>query len=63
MVTFVLLFLMSGSVLVPVKALVLNLLSLTATFGAMVWIFQDGHLAGVARLHRHRHDRHRPCRS
>ncbi|MFI2029023.1 MMPL family transporter [Streptomyces buecherae] len=42
--TFVLLFLLTGSVLVPVKALVLNLLSLTATFGAMVWIFQDGHL-------------------
>ena len=45
--TFVLLFLLSGSVLVPVKALVLNLLSLTATFGAMVWIFQDGNLSGV----------------
>ena len=56
--TFVLLFLMFGSVLVPIKALVLNLLSLTATFGAMVWIFQDGHLGGVARLHRHRLDRH-----
>jgi RND superfamily putative drug exporter len=38
---------MFGSILVPVKALVLNLLSLTATFGAMVWIFQDGHLSGV----------------
>ncbi|MEO6121699.1 MAG: MMPL family transporter, partial [Acidimicrobiales bacterium] len=46
-VTFVLLFLMFGSVLVPVKAVVLNLLSLTATFGAMVWIFQDGHLSGL----------------
>ena len=43
--TFVLLFLMFGSVLVPVKALVLNVLSLTATFGAMVWIFQDGNLS------------------
>ncbi len=43
--TFVLLFLSFGSILVPVKALVLNTLSLTATFGAMVWIFQDGHLA------------------
>ena len=43
---FVLLFLMFGSVVVPIKALVLNLLSLTATFGAMVWIFQDGHLSG-----------------
>ncbi|MGH9156271.1 MAG: MMPL family transporter [Acidimicrobiales bacterium] len=45
-VTFVLLFLMFGSVLVPLKAVVLNMLSLTATFGAMVWIFQDGHLSG-----------------
>jgi RND superfamily putative drug exporter len=45
--TAVLLFLLSGSVLVPLKALVLNALSLTATFGAMVWIFQDGHLAGL----------------
>ncbi len=46
-ITFVLLFLMFGSVVVPIKALVLNLLSLTATFGAMVWVFQDGHLSGV----------------
>jgi RND superfamily putative drug exporter len=44
--TFVLLFMMFGSLLVPAKALVLNLLSLTATFGAMVWVFQDGHLSG-----------------
>jgi RND superfamily putative drug exporter len=45
--TFVLLFLMFGSVVVPVKALVLNVLSLSATFGAMVWIFQEGHLSGL----------------
>jgi RND superfamily putative drug exporter len=45
--TFVLLFLMTGSVFVPVKALVMNTLSLGATFGALVWIFQDGHLSGV----------------
>ena len=45
LVTFSVLFLMTGSVVVPVKALALNLLSLTATFGAMVWIFQEGHLA------------------
>jgi RND superfamily putative drug exporter len=44
-VMFVALFLFSGSVLIPVKALVLNLLSLSATFGAMVWVFQEGHLA------------------
>ncbi|MBQ0826568.1 MMPL family transporter [Streptomyces sp. RG38] len=42
--TFVLLFLFTGSLLIPAKAIVLNLLSLTATFGAMVYIFQDGHL-------------------
>ncbi len=45
-ITFVLLFLMSGSVLIPIKALVLNTLSLTATFGALVWVFQDGHFSG-----------------
>lgn len=43
--TFVLLFLMTGSLLVPIKALVLNMLTLTATFGATVWIFQEGHLS------------------
>jgi RND superfamily putative drug exporter len=46
LVTFAVLFLMTGSVLVPLKALVLNLLSLSATFGAMVFIFQEGHFAG-----------------
>jgi RND superfamily putative drug exporter len=45
--TFVLLFLMTGSVLVPVKALVMNALSLGATFGALVWVFQQGHLSGL----------------
>ncbi|NED20609.1 MMPL family transporter [Streptomyces sp. SID9913] len=42
--TLVLLFLFTGSLLIPLKAIVLNLLSLTATFGAMVYVFQDGHL-------------------
>jgi RND superfamily putative drug exporter len=46
-ITFVLLFLMFGSLVIPLKAIVLNLLSLTATFGAMVWVFQDGNLSGV----------------
>jgi RND superfamily putative drug exporter len=46
-VTFVVLFLMFGSVLVPAKAVVLNLLSLSATFGSMVWIFQEGNLSEV----------------
>ena len=45
-IMFVLLFLLTGSVVMPLKALVLNVLSLTAAFGAMVWIFQDGHLGG-----------------
>ena len=44
--TFVLLFLAFGSVVLPVKALVMNVLSLGASFGALVWIFQDGHLSG-----------------
>ena len=44
-VTFVVLFLMAGSLLVPAKAVILNLLSLSATFGAMVWVFQEGHLS------------------
>lgn len=42
--TMVLLFLFTGSVVIPVKAVLLSLLSLTATFGAAVWIFQEGHL-------------------
>ncbi|UGT61528.1 MMPL family transporter [Nocardia asteroides] len=41
------LFLLTGSVVLPVLALILSALSLTATFGALVWIFQDGHLSGL----------------
>ncbi|SFD07740.1 MMPL family transporter [Streptomyces aidingensis] len=41
-----LLFLMTGSVLLPLKATVLNLLSLSVMFGALVWLFQDGNLSG-----------------
>ncbi len=44
--TLVLLFLMTGSIVVAVKAVVMNVLSLGATFGALVWVFQDGHLTG-----------------
>jgi RND superfamily putative drug exporter len=55
---FVLLFVLFGSIVIPIKAMVLNVFSLAATFGAMVWIFQDGHLFGVARLHGHG-ERHR----
>jgi RND superfamily putative drug exporter len=46
-ITFVVLFLLTGSVVLPVKALLLNTLSLTASFGALVWIFQDGHLGAL----------------
>ncbi|MBW0015236.1 MMPL family transporter [Mycobacterium sp.] len=46
-VTFVLLFLLTGSVVLPAKALVCNVLSLTAAFGALVWIFQEGHLGAL----------------
>jgi putative drug exporter of the RND superfamily len=45
-VTFVVLFLMTGSVVAPVKASVLNLLSLSVMFGVLVWGFQEGGLAG-----------------
>ena len=38
---------MTGSVLVAVKAVVMNVLSLGASFGALVWVFQDGHLSGL----------------
>jgi RND superfamily putative drug exporter len=46
-ITFALLFLLTGSVVLPLKALVCNILSLTAAFGALVWIFQDGHLGAM----------------
>jgi RND superfamily putative drug exporter len=45
--TFVVLFLFTGSVVQPIRALVLGSLSLVATLGALTWMFQDGHLAGV----------------
>jgi len=43
MITAVLLFMLTGSVVLPLKALLLNVLSLTAAFGALVWVFQEGH--------------------
>jgi RND superfamily putative drug exporter len=45
-VTFIVLFLMFGSVVLPLKAVIMNALSIGATFGVLVWIFQDGNLAG-----------------
>ena len=44
--TLLLLFLMTGSVVIPVKALVMNVLSLGASFGALKLVFQDGYLSG-----------------
>jgi RND superfamily putative drug exporter len=46
-VTLVLLFLAFGSVVLPAKAVAMNVLSLSASFGALVWIFQDGKLSGL----------------
>jgi len=43
--TYVVLFLLLGSVLLPLKAVVMNLLSISASYGALVWIFQEGHLS------------------
>ncbi|WP_082942968.1 MMPL family transporter [Mycobacterium sp. 852002-40037_SCH5390672] len=47
LIAVVLVLLLTGSAVLPLKALILNVLSLTATFGALVWIFQDGHLGGL----------------
>jgi RND superfamily putative drug exporter len=47
---FVLLFLMFGSLVIPLKAVLLNVLSLSVSYGALVWIFQDGHLASILRF-------------
>lgn len=45
--TFVLLFLAFGSVILPLKAIVMNSLSLSVMFGVLVWVFQEGHLSGA----------------
>jgi RND superfamily putative drug exporter len=45
--TFLILMLLFRSVVIPLAALVLSVASLSATFGAMVWIFQEGHLSGL----------------
>ena len=47
LVTYVLLFLLTGSVVLPLKAVVLNFLSIGASFGALVFIFQQGHFANL----------------
>ncbi|HEX4449174.1 MAG TPA: MMPL family transporter [Polyangiaceae bacterium] len=45
--TFVILFLLLGSIVLPIKAIVMNFVSVSASFGALVWVFQEGHL-GIA---------------
>ncbi len=45
LITYVVLFLLTGSVVLPLKAVLTNLFSISASFGAMVWIFQEGHLS------------------
>ena len=45
--TYVVLFLLLGSVLLPIKAVVVNFLSISASYGALVWVFQEGHLSGL----------------
>ena len=47
LVTYIVLFLLTGSVVLPLKAVVMNILSIGASFGAMVWIFQLGHLSSL----------------
>ncbi|MDP9366679.1 MAG: MMPL family transporter [Chloroflexota bacterium] len=47
LVTYLVLLLLLGSVLLPLKAILMNLLSLTASYGALVWVFQEGHLSGL----------------
>ena len=45
--TYLVLFLLLRSVVLPAKALVMNTLSIVASFGALVWIFQDGNLSAI----------------
>ncbi len=45
--TLLILFLMTGSVILPLKAVLMNTLTLSAMVGILVWVFQDGHLSGL----------------
>ena len=45
--TYLVLFLLLRSVLLPIKAVLMNFLSMAGSFGALVWIFQQGHLTGL----------------
>lgn len=48
--TYIVLFLLFHSVFLPLKAIAMNTLSLLASYGALVWVFQDGHLEGLLRF-------------
>jgi uncharacterized membrane protein YdfJ with MMPL/SSD domain len=48
---FLLLLLTFRSIVIPIKAILLNLLSVGAAYGVLVWIFQDGHLEGLLGFH------------
>src|SRR4030095_3455252 len=48
--TYLVLFMLLGSVLLPAEAVLRDFLSISASYGALVWIFQDGHLAGWLRF-------------
>jgi len=47
LVTYVVLFLLTGSVVLPLKAVITNLFSISASFGALVFVFQQGHFSGL----------------
>jgi RND superfamily putative drug exporter len=61
LMTYLVLFVLLRSVLLPLKAVVMNLLSIAASFGALVWIFQDGHLASLLAFEPAPLIRPRPC--
>jgi uncharacterized membrane protein YdfJ with MMPL/SSD domain len=48
---FLLLLLTFRSIVIPIKAIILNLLSVGAAYGVLVWIFQEGHLQGLLNFH------------
>jgi RND superfamily putative drug exporter len=47
LVSAIVLFLLFGSIVIPIKEVIMTLLSITASFGALVWIFQEGNLSGL----------------
>ena len=51
---FVLLLVTFRSIVIPIKAILLNVLSVAAALGIVTWVFQDGHLEGLLELRVHR---------